>query len=97
MIENKLKVIAIETTGPVVDIGSDVCKSLPPGRRYRYKQSAIYTLENGEKIAGERHGMTKPKLFEEIKRFADNVSRGMVSAVYVDGKYFGLSLSITLR
>lgn len=61
-------VVDVELVGGIEDIGKAAAAALPPGRRARYTQAVLYTLEDGTKIEGTERGLTKPKLKEAIER-----------------------------
>ena len=82
---------------PVEDIGADAAKALPPGRRYRYKVSGVYTLADGQEVACKVSGMTRPKLAERVASLQKSVAAGHIKAWFDDaGAFAGTSTTFGL-
>lgn len=88
------KVIEVEVSEDIVDIGAQAAKSLPPGNRYRYGREVTYKLDNGELVGSRITGLTKPKLQERITSTKNNIALGCMFATqydHGDGPYWSLS------
>jgi len=94
---NRILITALTITGPVIDIGADAAKKLPPGRRYRYSQAGHITLEDGRTFESNQRGLTRPKLAARIASYEDNIRRKMIKAEFDEhGTYFGTSTTYGL-
>jgi hypothetical protein len=91
------KIVKVEVVGPVIDIGAEACKAMPPGRRHRYKQAIKYILEDGRTFDSSCRGLTKPKLAANIQYSVNYADRGCLSAIVRDDELVGTSTTISLR
>lgn len=88
------KVIGVEISETMNDIGAAAAKALPPGRRVRYSREAIYKLDNGDSVKSQISGATKPKLQERVESTKNNVNLGCMFATqydHGDGPYWSLA------
>ena len=88
------KIVGVEVSDSIIDIGAAAAKALPPGRRIRYSREVIYKLDNGESVKSQVSGATKPKLQERVESTKNNVKLGCMLATQYDhgyGPYWSLS------
>lgn len=91
----QFKITHLELVGDVQDIGAAACKALPPGRRYRYKQAGVHTLEDGRKVGTTVRAQTKPKLQERITKRHSEIAQGQLAAEFdAAGEYSGTVLML---
>jgi hypothetical protein len=75
-IRSEEPIVSMTFNGNVIDIGAERSKLMPPGVRYRYMQSVVYSLTDGTEFNFTIRGLTKPKLQERIKSTQDSIARG---------------------
>lgn len=88
------KVIGLEVSDEMRDIGAAAAKALPPGSRTRYSREVTYSLDNGESVVSRISGLTKPKLKERIESTENNIKLGCMFATqydHGDGPHWSLS------
>lgn len=93
---DEVKIIGIEVDETITDIGKDTAKAMPAYTRWRYKVDATYLLDDGRKIPTAITGLTKPKLRGKIESTQRHIEQGAMSAVFMDGKYWGTRTRLTL-
>ena len=82
------KVVDVEFSNEIVDIGAEAAKKLPPGYRFRYKVPSKYTSENGVVVDSQETAMSIPKLRQKIKDKVDFVRRGCVKVSQISGEWY---------
>jgi hypothetical protein len=78
-------------TGPIIDLGPNAAKAMPPGHRHRYRQEGTLTMADGSTERSVIVALTKPKLADAIQRRHESIARQTLHADYLDGDYCGLS------
>lgn len=81
------KIIAVEATGDMTDIGSAASKKILKTFRYRYSIPIEYTLERGGTFPGVVRGMTVQEVNEALERRKDAVRRRLLSAFKSHGEW----------
>lgn len=64
----------MEIAGPLVDLGADAAKAMPPHTRHRYYQQVRLTLSDGSAHLTRVKAMTKPKLAAALASEHRNVA-----------------------
>lgn len=87
----EIRIVQLELTSPVADIGAAAAKSLPASERWRYAVAADYVLETGERVSTTIRGLTHPKLAQRVESTKNNIERGAMFAQqydFGDGPYW---------
>lgn len=84
----EFKVVNVEFSNEIVDIGAEAAKKMPSYCRYRYYVTTRKTTEHSVVIDGQEAALTKPKLKQAIERTKQDVAAGRVLASQHDGNWY---------
>lgn len=95
LVASKPRILSIEYTGPLVDLGAEAARAMPPGRRHRYKRPIGYRIEGHEGLySGMCKGMSKAKVAGDFELRQEWIASGRLYGWFDDktGEFIGTTM-----